>query len=733
MPRRAAALGFLIAILAAPGLAATLQGNGVTLEVSEEAPTGIVAVRHGPDAPGLFADGEEVQCTWELVMVAPAGNEVKVDPVSAKLGGRVELAQGAEARLTITWDAVEVPTGTVKVSCTFEPDPQQPLIYGNITVDNNSDCQLREVQFPRMTLVPNPEPAESITLVFPRAYGRSWRNPFDAPRGYLVGTMEPAGFRGSAEMQFGTIYDDAGNGLYWAAYDGEGYHKRFVYDNKEVRGQIQLKLAYIPENCLTPGVDFDSPYPIVLGAYQGDWWDAAQMYREWALQQKWCARGPLVTRADIPRWVKETDVWIRGQGRYGLEVHRKFNAHIQELFDGDIGVQWYHWCKPRNFANVLRWPMWEGFPELCRESGERGIHWEPYVNSYQWNSLSPNFPKGGEKWALHDEEGNPQATGYAEEGSKPLAICASAQVWRRALVEACVRLVREGHQQGIYLDQLGGQCGRPCYSAEHGHPVGGGHYASDGLREICAAVRTAIREVDPEAAVSGEVQHETLLDVTDHRLTHYNVWPQWVNLWAAVYGDMSATYGRTVSWRGDTGAGDSFYGACGNTFVSGIQFARIWPSGNEEHWLGSPTYAEQADYFKTVVDLRRAARGFLEYGWLQRPVKITTEVPQITINAHMGSKVREFEIPALLASAWASHDGDLAFIFTNVSTQPLAVTWQADLSRYEIADAEVYDLRQIMPDGGKKAVGQLETRLLKRTETMEPHSAVVYEVTVGTY
>ena len=72
-------------------------------------------------------------------------------------------------------------------------------------------------------------------------------------------------------------------------------------------------------------------------------------------------------------------------------------------------------------------------------------------------------------------------------------------------------------------------------------------------------------------------------------------------------------------------------------------------------------------------------------------------------------------------------------IFTNVSTQPLAVTWQADLSRYEIADAEVYDLRQIMPDGGKKAVGQLETRLLKRTETMEPHSALVYQVTVGAY
>jgi len=196
----------IISLASASALAATLEGNGVALEVSEEAPLGIIAVRHGPNAPALFVTGDQVEKTWELVMVDTEGNELKLDPVAKNLGGNVDLA---DKKLTMVWDSAEVPGGTVKVSCTFEPDPEQPLIYGNITVDNNSACQLREVQFPRMTLVPNPEPAENITLVFPRAYGRSWRNPFDAPYGYLVGTMEPAGFGGSAEMQFGTIYDDS--------------------------------------------------------------------------------------------------------------------------------------------------------------------------------------------------------------------------------------------------------------------------------------------------------------------------------------------------------------------------------------------------------------------------------------------------------------------------------------------------------------------------------------------
>jgi len=728
---RRTAIALICVLSAVAAHAAILQGNGVVLEFSETAPLGIISVRHAADGPALFVDGSAVQPTWTLKVRDAEGNDLEIDPVSSELGGTCEVTDG---KLTMVWDAVEIPSGTARVTCTFEPDAEQPIIYGNIVVDNASDCQLRAVQFPRLDLIEGPEPAESATLVFPRAYGRSSRNPFDATRGYYVGTQEPAGMRGSTEMQFGTLYDDAGNGLYWAMYDGEGYQKRLVYDNRAPANIIRMKLEYMPENCLTPGQDFSSPYPIVLGAYRGDWWDAARIYRGWAMQQKWCAKGPLVTRDDVPEWVSQTDVWIRGQGRYGVDVHRRFNEALQEFFamrDGStahIGVQWYHWIEPRTFANVLRWPMWEGFPELCEEEGAKGFHWEPYVNAFQWNSLSPDFPENGIAAAIHNEDGNPLETSYQEEGQKPLVMCATGEAFRAALVEACVRLVRDGHQQGIYLDQLGAQCGRPCYAADHGHPVGGGHYATDGLRAMCTEIRDAIREVDPEAAISGEVQHEMFIDVTDHRLNHYNVWPGWVNLWAAVYGDMTCTYGRTIVWSGASGDGDSFYAACGNTFISGMQFARIWPTDNEDNWLSSPRLAEQAEYFRTLVDLRRAARKFVELGWLQRPVKYAETMPQMMISAAMGSKTREFEVPCVLDSAWASHDGELAFVLTNTSAAERSFSWSADLATYEIADADGYSLSQIKPDGSVEEIGAIEGKVLARTETMPAHSTVVYRV-----
>jgi len=38
-----------------------------------------------------------------------------------------------------------------------------------------------------------------------------------------------------------------------------------------------------------------------------------------------------------------------------------------------------------------------------------------------------------------------------------------------------------------------------------------------------------------------------------------------------------------------------------------------------------------------------------------------------------------------------------------------------------------------MPEGKRTTVARLETTLLKRNETLAPHSAVVYQVTVGAY
>ena len=296
--------------------------------------------------------------------------------------------------------------------------------------------------------------------------------------------------------------------------------------------------------------------------------------------------------------------------------------------------------------------------------------------------------------------------------------------------------MRDGNVSGIYLDQLGGHCGRPYYNPDHGHPVGGGHYATDGLRAICAAILAATREIYPEAALSGEVQHEMLIDVTDHRLCHYNYWPGWVNLWPAVYGDYLINYGRTISLA-QTPLADGterdpieFFGPTGNTLVAGMAFGRIWPTGNEQNLITSPGNEAKRAYLQEAVDLRQAARDYLEFGYLQRPVQMLTAIPEVPIADPKG---RPSSIRAVLDSAWINEAGSLAFLFTNVSEEPQQFEWRADLARYEIPPAEVYRIARIMPDGERASVGEIERPEIVRTETLEPHAIVIYEVTVGAY
>ncbi|MGI5817791.1 MAG: DUF6259 domain-containing protein [Armatimonadota bacterium] len=734
-------LGALCCALALPAFAEVYEAPGIAIEVSEEAPLGIIAIRASADGPALYTSPDSVETTWELLMVDAAGDRFTVDPLSHTLPGRVTLADGT---MTLAWDPAQIPGGTVTVTCTFEPAAPAdcrrgaPMVYARIEVANESDSQLRAVQFPRLTFVPGPSAADEATLVFPRAYGRSWRNPFDAPRGYLVGTIEPAGLHGDAEMQFGTLYDDAGNGLYWAHYDGAGYHKRTVYDNTNP-GEIEFKMEHLPEDCLTPGQDYASTYPVALAAYQGDWWDAARMYREWALQQKWAQQGPIKHREDVADWVRDADVWVRGDARrYTPELAESYTNELQDALGvSTVGVQFYGWYHDENgepnWMAPLGWPMVEGYPEMIARARERGVHHTPYVNSLQVDFESMDIPESARAAILLDE--NLEGRRWSDEGEAYI-MCAATETWKDILVRASEQLVRDGNVSGIYLDQLGGHCGRPCYSPDHGHPVGGGTYATDGLREICQAILDGTRAHFPDAALSGEVQHETLIDVSDHRLCHYNYWPGWVNLWPAVYGDYMVNYGRTISLAqspladGMQPPAINFFGPCGNTLVAGMAFGRIWPTGNEANLINSPGNEDKRAYLQACVDLRQAARDWLEFGYLQRPVQMLTEIPDVPIDDPKG---RPSSIKAVLDSAWINEDGALAFVFTNVSEEPQQFQWQADLTRYEIAPAEVYRIRRIMPDAERRSVAEIEMPRITRTETLDAHEIAIYEVTVGAY
>jgi len=69
------------------------------------------------------------------------------------------------------------------------------------------------------------------------------------------------------------------------------------------------------ENAGVPGKAAEGPrYAVTLAAFKGDWWQAARMYREWAVKQKWCAKGRIRERADYPKAMSDIDAWLLANG-----------------------------------------------------------------------------------------------------------------------------------------------------------------------------------------------------------------------------------------------------------------------------------------------------------------------------------------------------------------------------------------------------------------------------------
>src|SRR5690625_4358610 len=115
----------------------------------------------------------------------------------------------------------------------------------------------------------------------------------------------PEGFSGST-MQFFSYYGLDKGGLYFAAYDSESYAKWLNF----YKNENELLEASFIHGCedIGPKKGIHVKYPVVLKVTAGnDWYEAADIYKQWAHNQYWCHHGKHVDAgADHKsRWLME--------------------------------------------------------------------------------------------------------------------------------------------------------------------------------------------------------------------------------------------------------------------------------------------------------------------------------------------------------------------------------------------------------------------------------------------
>ena len=148
--------------------------------------------------------------------------------------------------------------------------------------------------------------------------------------GALRFTPYPESFSG-ASLQLMSLYHQGQAGLYLAAHDGAG-HQKWLNAYTHQGTLILSHMAGMED--LRPGAPVEMTWDFVVRFTPGTGWeDAAEMYRDFALSQPWCRRGPLYQRTDRARHQRRSRSFPLAEalpGRHRAERFPRAGARLDQ-------------------------------------------------------------------------------------------------------------------------------------------------------------------------------------------------------------------------------------------------------------------------------------------------------------------------------------------------------------------------------------------------------------------
>jgi len=611
----------------------------------------------------------------------------------------------------------------IHVTFTVRADPKDRFSRWGITVQNDAGLRITDVQFP--FVVASYDLAGERAILWPLVMGDLLRNPEpdhlspDFPFNWQFHPEhgDSLHYPGGTFAQFLAYYNDRA-GLYLACNDTEGHVKLIKALHREPG--IRLGVAHVGD---WPVGERTLEYEVLLGSFTGDWYAAAELYRAWALEQKWAT--PLHQRTDVPAWLLDSPpyITIRPQGILDLgPVHpvEEFLPYekIIPLLEGvakrvesplaAIIMGWERggsWVYPDCFPPI---GGDESVTHFTRMARERGWHVGSFCNGTRWVTAHAWNGYDGEAY-LREHQGDktvcrqPSGTLWNEFWDRtwrPSYACCLGVEETREIARAFVRrLLSWGLESIQFFDQNCGAATFPCFADDHGHAPAPGRWMNSVMAEI-------IDQFHAEAAALGETEviHSTEQPANETCLPLFQECD--VRVYPPGYGSNAVPlyhylYHECIVMQGGMGGGPEPYhlpirnafncvlGVIPGAVLTGdgtllnkdtFNWANWEPKvGNDDHAL---------EMIRTATALRRGAgKDFLVYGRMQPPAEVT-DVATITWewNSHV------YRVPAVFHAAWTAPDGRHGVVLAN---------WTDRRQRVQLTDSHLGE-HATMHVSGKK-------------------------------
>ncbi len=478
-----------------------------------------------------------------------------------------------------------------------------------------------------------------------------------------------------ASTQLMAYYNSAG-GLYMACDDATGLPK-FIDRVMEDDG-VTLGLAHYPG---TRGPDQTKlPYNVVIGAFHGDWYTAAEIYRDWAQKQAFCGR-KLVDRKDCPKWITDSAVGfafpMRGQADWdgpameNPEYTPATNAlpYLEKLaqeLESPLMPFVYNWEHPGPWVQPDAFPPLggeEAMREFMTRAKEKG--WSPFLygDSLCWVTWQGNT--GYDGMPYFRSHGGEAAVARKPDGTfvedvwpwrKNYWACVGTDKGRQMILDMTRKMAELGPSVVQQLDQGPGPVA--CYATDHGHPPVPGPWMTEGFKKLLKADAEVARSVNPGVSMACEGAPPEIY------LQDFQIWD----------GRMRTTPLYSFLYHEYCNGHEGFFGNRVNDEALRLSVARAIVSGYmlnftlrdkglieydwDQAWARAiPDQAAILDWAKRTNHFRAGiARDFLVYGRMLRP----WTVGNVTLRDFGWGKE-----PLVQSATWQAADGRIGVVLAN--------------------------------------------------------------------
>ncbi|MCY0899181.1 MAG: DUF6259 domain-containing protein [Firmicutes bacterium] len=617
----------------------------------------------------------------------------------------------------------------IHVMVNLTASTHESLTYWYLSVENQTDYILEWIEFPGV-VVPNDLVATGGTsrIVWPAMEGtlvedaelreHGWLKYRDP--GYPSKGWEGI-YPGPCAAQFMAYYRPDG-GLYLGAHDPHGHVKSIEY--RSVPGGVRLQFRLFADGFGRGTYCLD--YPMVMGIFDGDWHDAADIYRTWFLQSSAQKYEHLRDSEHRPAWFAESPVTViypvRGSSDTGsMEPNEYFPytralphlRRLSEQLDSKIMALLMHWEGTAPWAPPYVWPPYGGteqFREFVRLAHDEGFRVGVYGSGIGWTQESLLVPKYHPPYMLNEHDLK-QIMCTAPDGEVGLSnICAGAQrlgydmcpsnpFVATTTISEVTNIAASGVDYIQFFDQNLGGLSYACYSAIHGHPPGPGQWQTDAMINLFQQIsESSTNNVVLGCEAAAAEPFIAYLRFNDLR---YNIalWAGYpIPLYQYLYHEYINNFmGNQNSSSATIDIDRSPYNLLWRTayaFVSGEMLAVVLKDRGQINWDWGTPWTAPGPNQDLIIQLIRnlnpwrtsIGRPYLMYGRMLKPFPVTVSSTQ-TFYMRAG---HQLEVPSVLTSRWHANDGTEAQFLVNYT--PDIQTVKVDVEGFTTAELKLYGL-----------------------------------------